>query len=191
MGWEEDAGLTVPRPLGWGGSGDCCSRYLTGPQEPLLQTCPSCLHLQPQSLSRLISFLKVSFFFSPVLHILQVHENIPTVFLYRKMEWSVLVRRHFPEWWTLPAAPQPIPVRQWRRALLSQSQPQPQLGAASTTSEGSMHYRSRELTARILTFLLGLLRELQGRDAQSKCCALGTLSCCYHPDWLSSWLIIH
>ena len=57
-----------------------------------------------------------------------------------------------------------------RRAL------QPQLGAASTTSEGSMHYRSRELTARILTFLLGLLRELQGRDAQSKCCALGTLS---------------
>ena len=75
MGWEEDAGLTVPRPLGWGGSGDCCGRYLTGPQEPLLQTCPSCLHLQPQSLSRLISFLKVSFFFSPVLHILQVHEN--------------------------------------------------------------------------------------------------------------------
>ena len=177
MGWE-DAGLTVPRPLGWGGSGDCCSRYLTGPQEPLLQTCPSCLHLQPQSLSRLISFLTVSFFFllfytfckfMKTFQLSSSTEKWSEVFLSEGIFLSdeLSLQPRSPYQCGSDAGPSLVRVR---RAL------QPQLGAASTTSEGSMHYRSRELTARILTFLLGLLRELQGRDAQSKCCALGTLS---------------
>lgn len=73
-GWEEGAGLTAPRPLGCGGSGGHYSPSPAGPQEPLLQTRPSCLQLQPRSQDRFPSSRCVGFFF-PVLHIVQVHEN--------------------------------------------------------------------------------------------------------------------
>ena len=138
-----------------------------------------------------INFLSQGvFFFSPVLHILQVHENRTFQLSSSTEKWSEVflsegiflsdelsLQPRSPYQCGSDAGPSLVRVR---RAL------QPQLGAASTTSEGSTHHRSRELTARILTFLLGLLRELQGRDAQSKCRALGTPSCCYHPDWLPS-----